>query len=85
MSPTIRPALKLEELVNENGDIVYRPVYRAEVVVIQKNIIDEYLNSRPLDNTTVWEIISAWEKERMSLDLRRLVLFPCSIKSLDSF
>lgn len=84
MNKNIRKPPKLEDLVNEKGDLVYRPLYRSEIVVIKKVEIEKFLNGRTLDNTTIWEVIAAWEEERKSPNyLTRLVLFPGDIKSIE--
>jgi hypothetical protein len=58
---TIYPVPKLEELLNENGDLVYRQPYQRQVTIIPSAEIDRLLNGKPLNNTTVWEVIQAFE------------------------
>lgn len=58
------PVPKLEELINENGDLVYRLPYHQKVTVIPGAEIDRLLNGKLLNNTTVWEVIQAFENEK---------------------
>lgn len=52
------PVPKLEQLVNENGDIVYRIPFDRTITIIYRAQIEDYLQGRPLDNTSVWEVIN---------------------------
>lgn len=57
---TIQSVPKLEDLINENGDLVYRQPYQRQVTIIPGADIDRLLNGKPLNNTTVWEVIQAF-------------------------
>lgn len=57
----IKPAPRLSELMNAQGDIVYRKLYTRDVVIIHKDEIEQLLAGRELNDTTVWEVIQDFE------------------------
>lgn len=61
----VRPVPKLTDLVNENGDIVYRPPFTTWPVIIKKAEIEQYLDGRPLDNTNIWEVIRFYHDQKI--------------------
>lgn len=56
---------RLEALINENGDLVYRRIYSKDITIIRKADIERLLNGKALDNTSVWEVIAAWDQEKL--------------------
>jgi hypothetical protein len=55
----VKPAPRLSDLLNAEGDIVYRKLYTPTVVIIHKEEIARLLDGRELNDTTVWEVIQA--------------------------
>lgn len=58
------PMPRIESLVNENGDIIYRAPYTNRPVIIRKAEIEQYLDDRPLDNTNVWEVMQHFSQKK---------------------
>jgi hypothetical protein len=51
------PTPRLSELVNAEGDIVYRRRFHSEIIIIRRDEVERMLAGKELNDTTVWEII----------------------------
>lgn len=64
MKQAVLAVPRLAELVNAEGDIVYRLRYHDEISIIRKAEIERLLAGKELNDTTVWEVIQAFEREK---------------------